>query len=84
MQAEGPLPVSTAEIAGPNWLGAFLHEMLAFPNARHDDQVDSVSQFSAMGGSSSEITRHSVRHGHRRINSPAVVVGHLDRHCRAW
>jgi predicted phage terminase large subunit-like protein len=28
-----------------HWLGAFLHEMLAFPNGRHDDQVDSVSQF---------------------------------------
>jgi predicted phage terminase large subunit-like protein len=27
------------------WLGAFLHELLAFPNAKHDDQVDSVSQF---------------------------------------
>jgi predicted phage terminase large subunit-like protein len=27
------------------WLAAFLHEMLAFPMARHDDQIDSVSQF---------------------------------------
>jgi len=27
------------------WLGDFLHELLAFPNGRHDDQVDSVSQF---------------------------------------
>jgi len=27
------------------WLGDFLHELLAFPNARWDDQVDSVSQF---------------------------------------
>ena len=27
------------------WLAAFLHEMLAFPNSRHDDQIDSVSQF---------------------------------------
>jgi predicted phage terminase large subunit-like protein len=27
------------------WLDDFLHELLAFPNARHDDQVDSVSQF---------------------------------------
>jgi predicted phage terminase large subunit-like protein len=32
-----------------HWLGAFLHEMLAFPNARHDDQVDSVSQFLQWG-----------------------------------
>jgi predicted phage terminase large subunit-like protein len=27
------------------WLGEFLTELLAFPNGRHDDQVDSVSQF---------------------------------------
>jgi predicted phage terminase large subunit-like protein len=27
------------------WLAAFRHELLAFPNGRHDDQVDSVSQF---------------------------------------
>jgi predicted phage terminase large subunit-like protein len=28
-----------------DWLDTFLHEMLAFPHGRHDDQVDSVSQF---------------------------------------
>jgi predicted phage terminase large subunit-like protein len=27
------------------WLDTFLHELLAFPTGRHDDQVDSVSQF---------------------------------------
>jgi predicted phage terminase large subunit-like protein len=27
------------------WLADFLHELLAFPNSKHDDQVDSVSQF---------------------------------------
>ena len=27
------------------WLADFLHELLAFPNGRHDDQVDSTSQF---------------------------------------
>ena len=27
------------------WLDVFLNELLAFPNGRHDDQVDSVSQF---------------------------------------
>ena len=26
------------------WLGAYLEELLAFPNGRHDDQVDSTSQ----------------------------------------
>jgi len=28
-----------------DWNDTFLLEMLAFPNGRHDDQVDSVSQF---------------------------------------
>ena len=28
-----------------DWLDTLLHELLAFPNGRHDDQVDSVSQF---------------------------------------
>ncbi|WP_436642160.1 phage terminase large subunit [Microbaculum sp. FT89] len=27
-----------------SWLDVFLNELLAFPNSRHDDQVDSVSQ----------------------------------------
>ena len=27
------------------WLADFLHELLAFPYSRHDDQIDSVSQF---------------------------------------
>jgi len=27
------------------WLDEFLNELLGFPNTRHDDQVDSVSQF---------------------------------------
>lgn len=27
------------------WLGELLHEILAFPNSRYDDQIDSVSQF---------------------------------------
>jgi predicted phage terminase large subunit-like protein len=30
---------------GASWLADFLSELLAFPNGRHDDQVDSVSQF---------------------------------------
>ena len=28
-----------------DWLDSLLLELLAFPNGRHDDQVDSVSQF---------------------------------------
>ena len=27
------------------WLAVLMNELLAFPNGRHDDQVDSVSQF---------------------------------------
>jgi predicted phage terminase large subunit-like protein len=30
---------------GAPWLADFLSELLSFPNGRHDDQVDSVSQF---------------------------------------
>jgi len=32
-------------LKGASWLAEFLIELLAFPNGRHDDQVDSVSQF---------------------------------------
>src|SRR6478672_4151511 len=28
-----------------HWLGAFLHEVLAFPNGRHDDQVTRCRSF---------------------------------------
>jgi hypothetical protein len=28
-----------------SWLGPFRHELMAFPNGRNDDQVDSVAQF---------------------------------------
>src|SRR5262249_23078894 len=31
----------------PSWLEEFVHEIFAFPHARHDDQIDSVSQFLA-------------------------------------
>ena len=27
------------------WLASLIHELLTFPNAKHDDQVDSISQF---------------------------------------
>jgi predicted phage terminase large subunit-like protein len=33
-----------------DWLDSFLLEVLAFPNGRHDDQVDSVSQFLKWAG----------------------------------
>lgn len=31
--------------AEADWKADFLHELLGFPNGKHDDQVDSVSQF---------------------------------------
>lgn len=31
--------------AQADWLPAFRHELMAFPNGRHDDQVDSLAQF---------------------------------------
>ncbi len=30
--------------AQADWLAAFRHELMAFPNGRHDDQVDSLTQ----------------------------------------
>lgn len=27
------------------WLGEFMHELMAFPHGKHDDQVDALSQF---------------------------------------
>lgn len=39
--------VEAGEVALPNdapWLGPFLEELLGFPRARHDDQVDALSQ----------------------------------------
>jgi predicted phage terminase large subunit-like protein len=49
MAAQTP-KIEAGQVRLPNdapWLDAFLHEHLAFPNAKHDDQVDSVSQFLA-------------------------------------
>jgi predicted phage terminase large subunit-like protein len=37
------------------WLDLFLHEAFAFPNASHDDQIDSVSQF--LNGAEAEHSR---------------------------
>jgi predicted phage terminase large subunit-like protein len=40
--------IETGRIVLPKeapWLADFLLELLAFPNGRHDDQVDSLSQF---------------------------------------
>ncbi len=50
---ETRLAVQTAKLEERNffipadapWLEAFKHELLAFPNGRHDDQVDSMAQF---------------------------------------
>ncbi|MDP4026660.1 phage terminase large subunit [Methylobacterium sp. NEAU 140] len=41
-------PFETGQVVLPRtapWLGEFEAELRAFPNGRHDDQVDSVSQF---------------------------------------
>lgn len=47
MEAQTPL-VEAGHVLLPKeapWLAAFLEELLAFPASKHDDQVDSVSQF---------------------------------------
>ena len=59
-----------------DWLDTFLHELLAFPDGRHDDQVDSVSQFlkwasrqnyldtSTLGGIGAKLFRDGVQIGY--------------------
>jgi len=47
MWQESPL-IEAGYVYLPNeapWLADFMHEMINFPNGKHDDQVDSVSQF---------------------------------------
>ena len=50
------------------WLGDFLHELLGFPNGRHDDQVDSTTQ--ALGYEIRHLPRHPMitRNSYGRIS----------------
>jgi predicted phage terminase large subunit-like protein len=41
---------------GATWLGDCLHEILSFPNTRHDDQIDSISQFLKWAEARGEVT----------------------------
>jgi predicted phage terminase large subunit-like protein len=50
------------------WLSDFLNEMLAFPNGRYDDQVDSVSQFLNW-------VQGFLRHSEAPIVPPIVIWG---------
>ena len=57
--------------ARADWLDAFRHELLAFPNGRHDDQVDSLTLFlewtgSRMGRGWQERKMHGGRRPGRR------------------
>ena len=47
------------------WLAEFLNELLAFPNSRHDDQVDSLSQFLRW--------MRSRQRRHRSIGPPILI-----------
>ena len=69
----GPVPIHAPTPSGrvilPRhvpWLGEFLNELLAFPNSRHDDQVDSVTQF--LGWQRGRQRRH------RRISTVAPIL----------
>jgi hypothetical protein len=47
-QGQGSAKIEAGHLHLPKealWLEQFLMELLSFPNGRHDDQVDSVSQF---------------------------------------
>ena len=43
------------------WLGEFVEELLAFPGSRHDDQVDSVTQFLRWIGRQETLLKPGVR-----------------------
>jgi predicted phage terminase large subunit-like protein len=51
------------------WLETLLLELLAFPNGRHDDQVDSVSQFLSW------VALRQVRGGTVSVFGPIIVRG---------
>jgi predicted phage terminase large subunit-like protein len=55
-----------------DWLDTFLLELLAFPNGRHDDQVDSVAQF--LRWTSQRTTFDSTMAG----MAPKVFVGGIE------
>ncbi len=52
-----------------DWLDTFLLELLAFPSGRHDDQVDSVSQFLTWS------SRQSSFHGTVSLCGPKILYG---------
>jgi predicted phage terminase large subunit-like protein len=52
-----------------DWLDTFLLELLAFPSGRHDDQVDSVSQFLAWSSWQSSF------HGTVSLCGPKILYG---------
>ena len=58
------------------WLDEFKSELLQFPHGRHDDQVDSLSQFLAWVGrrSSSALISWDVGHGEVRCDPVLGVV----------
>jgi hypothetical protein len=57
------------------WLGDYLHELLAFPNGAHDDQVDSTSQALNWLVDRTPIPRETVRRAitNRRRIRPASM-----------
>lgn len=54
------------------WLAEFLEELLAFPRGRHDDQVDSLSQFLKWAWADSRGRRVS-------LVPPEIIMSDLDR-----
>ena len=52
------------------WLGTYLTELLGFPNTKHDDQVDSTSQFLNWAWK-----RAGTHAGSIAVVAPVLVVG---------
>lgn len=56
------------------WLGVYLEELLAFPNGRHDDQVDSTSQALTWLTARTPVQREMVRRNIARRNPTRTVM----------
>ncbi len=64
--------IEAGQVLLPNdapWLDIFLAEVLGFPNTRHDDQVDSLSQF---------LSWKSKRRRRIAVTAPIIIYGEED------
>jgi predicted phage terminase large subunit-like protein len=76
------------------WLADYIHELITFPNSKHDDQVDSTSQaldwikhFSRPDPVWTYINREMTRDAHRAGKTAEAIAGNLKiplREVKKW